>query len=396
MDGGGNWAAIEGKYVSPKCFADPGLQKFATQNLVNRPCSFTGRRGAAPLEDVVRRIRQGLELLYDEIQNAGLAWDNEEQEYIGTTWSTQELVEEQVEIADDTPWDLIETIVEGLPDQAWCETDPYGATERQVLTWGWERFVELVKHQRRFFFHDDEVNPEDRDVISAPMLFERLRRGCDEAGLFRTLDKGTEFYRCRARKPRERFKAPREMGPPPKQFASQNRMSPAGIPMLYAAKSKNTAKSETLEPGQCWAMAKFQLLKDMLVLDLTNVPYMSLFDDQTAHLHEWWLFLMRFLRDFSASIKDRDSVHISYIPTQVITEYFRVVARWEGQPIEGIIYRSAKDDRGTCYVLFMDETSVATDEAVGGVDSWMPDPDPIIKMLSLRHHRPAVKPVGGT
>jgi hypothetical protein len=47
--------------------------------------------------------------------------------------------------------------------------------------------------------------------------------------------------------------------------------------------------------------------------------------------------------------------HIDYVPTQVVTEYFRHVFKdGDGQPVKGILYPSARQDGGVCCVLFFE------------------------------------------
>ena len=45
--------------------------------------------------------------------------------------------------------------------------------------------------------------------------------------------------------------------------------------------------------------------------------------------------------------------HIEYVPTQIVTEYFRHVFRTSiGEQVKGILYRSSRNGEGTCCVLF--------------------------------------------
>jgi hypothetical protein len=108
--------------------------------------------------------------------------------------------------------------------------------------------VDAVKYKRRFFFtrkeaEDESVN--DRENLDPGTLLERFGRGCAQSGLIATVPHGTPILRCRPRARRaERFSKARELGPPPRRFAKQNRMSPAGIPMLYGSDDKKTTLAE--------------------------------------------------------------------------------------------------------------------------------------------------------
>ncbi|CAH0496406.1 RES family NAD+ phosphorylase [Novosphingobium sp. CECT 9465] len=178
--------------------------------------------------------------------------------------------------------------------------------------------------------------------------------------MIRKLPQGTEFYRCREKKPGENFAEPRELGPAPRQFAAQNRMSPAGIPMFYGAEEQKTARAETLKkPSARHAMGRFALTRAAKVLDITSSPTVSIFDSRRAHLYDWALFMHQFLNDFRKRIEKDERVHIDYVPTQIVTEYFRAYMKdRKGSPIGGILYRSASNTQGKCIVLFAEDADV--------------------------------------
>lgn len=52
--------------------------------------------------------------------------------------------------------------------------------------------------------------------------------------------------------------------------------------------------------------------------------------------------------------RDR-SIHVEYIPTQVVTEYFRTAFLHDGSPIDGIRYQSARHSGHCSLVLFADQ-----------------------------------------
>jgi RES domain len=57
----------------------------------------------------------------------------------------------------------------------------------------------------------------------------------------------------------------------------------------------------------------------------------------------------------SAPITRDSHTHIEYVPTQVVTEYFRFTfAEEQGLPIDGIVYPSSRMKGKNACVLFMD------------------------------------------
>ena len=98
---------------------------------------------------------------------------------------------------------------------------------------------------------------------------------------------------------------------------------------------------------------------DLRVIDLAELPEIpSIFDHSTRGDRP----TLRFLHAFARAISDpsgrgrgaRAEV-IDYIPTQVVTEYFRYAfgVEHDAGRIDGVLYRSAQCDRGLCCALFI-------------------------------------------
>lgn len=349
-----------GRYVSAACFEDRALQKFVRQNLTINECSYysgpkTPPKGA-PLDVVIRFILGGLYSRYDDANN-GVGWEGG---YVGAvTYDSDDLVREHVELTQDAHDRLCDDIAYALPDRTWSEKDPYAARDHQVMTWSWEAFVEVVKHQRRYFFGNSK-RTEDDETVSPSELLAVIARKCVQARMIRKIPIGTIFYRCRWRKKGEHFTKPNELGPPPRERASQSRMSPAGIPMFYGARDKVTARAETLASDTArHSMAAFHIGKNIRVLDLTKSPNVSIFETNSRSLYEWAIFMRRFESEIRKIVTKDGAEHIDYVPTQIVTEYFRSFLRnSKGKPIDGILYRSAANDGGECLALFADQSDV--------------------------------------
>jgi ribosomal protein L34 len=146
-------------------------------------------------------------------------------------------------------------------------------------------------------------------------------------------------------------------------------MSPAGIPMFYGAFDIKTAIKETYQPKnykQIATVAKFKILKDITLIDLTCIPsYLDFFEDADYNNHQ-----IRFLNDFVSDISkgiDKDGLeHIEYVPTQIITEHLRYVhhTKNDREKIHGLIYRSSKHNGKNAVVIFCEnEHCVEKDDA---------------------------------
>jgi hypothetical protein len=128
--------------------------------------------------------------------------------------------------------------------------------------------------------------------------------------------------------------------------------------MFYGAFDLQTARAETVDPahhaGQKMSIGTFRPVRPLRVLDLADLPDIpSAFEEDGHHrIHP-----LRFLHEFAYDIVqpiDRDGrEHIEYVPTQIVTEYFRRVFRdAQGDAIDGIIYDSSRPGGDRAFVLF--------------------------------------------
>ncbi|MDE2934569.1 MAG: RES domain-containing protein [Chloroflexota bacterium] len=115
---------------------------------------------------------------------------------------------------------------------------------------GWERFVEHVKHQSRYYFltepaggrEDDGRSPDELKVSEIPT---HLGEAVGELELIREVGVGEPLYRARLGCSGETFQGAQQLGTAPASRArSANRMSPAGIAMFYGASDEQTAIAE--------------------------------------------------------------------------------------------------------------------------------------------------------
>ena len=80
--------------------------------------------------------------------------------------------------------------------------------------------------------------------------------------------------------------------------------------------------------------------------------------------------MKKFAEDIARPIDDFPN--IEYIPTQIVTEYFRhVFLTKDNKKLDGIVYSSAKNPTGKCVALFM------TPEQFKNADVSMVDLDSI-------------------
>ena len=146
------------------------------------------------------------------------------------------------------------------------------------------------------------------------------------------------------------------MGPPPLYKATSSRMSPAGIPMFYGALDEATVLAETPKKKPYITVAKYHTLVNLNILDLTELPPVPcIFDSHTRHQRTEVQFLHSFVENISKPISKNGAEHIDYVPTQIVTEYFKCLFKTRTRRrINGIFYPSSLRKGGKCCVLFLD------------------------------------------
>jgi hypothetical protein len=125
--------------------------------------------------------------------------------------------------------------------------------------------------------------------------------------------------------------------------------------MFYGAADETTAIAEVWPPGKRnkhLTVGSFVAAQPMTLLDLTLMkPIPSFYD--TAHQDERTelRFLAQFATDLSQPVDQNGREHIDYVPTQIVTEYFRRVFV---QKVDGIVYSSCQNEGGRSCVLFVE------------------------------------------
>jgi hypothetical protein len=143
-------------------------------------------------------------------------------------------------------------------------------------------------------------------------------------------------------------------------------MSPAGIPMFYAAANERTAFLETYNPAdkraQHVTFGRFLTARKLRIVDLAAIPPVpSIFDANGFDSRHGLIFLHDLASEISKPIAHDGREHYEYVPTQIVAEYFRSVLKVNGMAIDGIAFRSSRKGAGVSYCVFADRDSCADD-----------------------------------
>jgi len=350
------------KNVCSNCFGDEPIKEFIEKKKdKERACSYCShKQGACSLHDVLQYVIEGVLLEYCRIEDAGFPYESREGGYLvfGPIWDDiiEILDREGVDIESG---ELIEDIRDSVKAVKWSRKNPYALEENETLTHGWADFCNFVRNKARYLFlkaENEDYDEKQPDEMNPVNILGALGSIVKRLGLIHTLS--PRLFRVRIVNRDENPELAKELGSPPDNKALvSNRMSPAGISMFYGAFDKETAESETYEnrgEEKKIIIAVFKSNRPLVVLDLTTemvIP--SLFDCLNRSLRQETLFLRNFIESVSQPIERKDGAHIDYVPTQIVTEYFRLIFRLEGdKKLDGIIYPSSQNRDGKNVVIF--------------------------------------------
>ncbi|MBA6098507.1 RES domain-containing protein [Pseudomonas juntendi] len=344
------YSLVDDTYVCARCVEDESLQRIVRRNWSKGICSYCNMtRRVADMNHVIEHVYKSILLEWGDAASEGLAYETREGGWQGDVCGTWELMHN---CGPDCPEEVLDTIAGSIHDVPWCEIDPYSLPIDRTLVYGWQSFSRFIIHTARFVFYKavntsyatdqhDEMNPVD--------ILEAIGSVAKKLQLITTVPAGQPIFRVRIVDPEVDLRRASELGPPPAEYANMpNRMSPVGIPMFYGAFDLATAVRETYDfsdkSAKKAATGAFSAVRDLRVVDLSESFFVpSLFDPELQSLRPYYRFMRDFIEDFTKPIERSDRAHADYVPTQVVTEYFRHVYRTDDdRQIDGIIYPSSK------------------------------------------------------
>ena len=311
---------------------------------------------AAPFATVMGYIYNTVLRYYADAEDVGVPLDGD-----GGGWALSDV--EPIDILDelDTEWsdELREDILHCLEwkDKYWVSHSQHNwslANPTEVLAYGWREFTETVLHKTRYLFLTepiDEINASRPDYIPVPDVLDTLGTVVTNLNLVTRLDCRTVCYRARVGQGYKEFS---EVSVPPKDHAGAGRMNPAGIPYLYVALDGETARREIKpEKQEGYTLATLKTKASLLLLNLADLPTRpSIFELDKYNERHQLQFLDTFSQEIRQPVSKDGKEHIEYIPTQIISEFFRHRFTYHGEKLDGIMFNSSQTD-GKNVTLFV-------------------------------------------
>jgi hypothetical protein len=349
-------ASLLDKVVCTSCLYDGFLKRWAARSKEKGECSYCGKqRRVRDMDALLDLVREGIGLEWTDAVNE-LPWDGEEGAYFGENHNSYELVSQCIDTISEYE-EIIGDIALALPDKVWCPVDPFRLSTRERLIYGWQSFQEHVTHKQRFFFHGAALSPDDEEGMSVNEWMSALADAVRRCALVVTLPAGTLVHRARESESGEAFSTAGQLGTcPAAKAVKTHRMSPPGIPLFYGSFEKATAIAEARQsPSLPVYVGTFRLRRNFRVLDLCRIPSVpSLYDRRNRAKRPFLAFLREFAENVGRPIARDDRVHLDYIPTQVVSEFFRCrFKERDGTRLDGILYPSAAASGGRNAALFV-------------------------------------------
>ena len=389
------WTFFRNKFACPACFQDKDIRVFIQEIATEKECSYcdslaTDEPIAADMNEIMELIMDGIRLEWGDPNDEGMPWDSGEGGWLGSVFDTDEILEK---IGFRTMDEKVYSDICGaIRNNQWCQRHVFHLLPPQELISDWKLFSDVVMYKTRFVFYKMEGDSNrlyvGQEPVPSHLILDTLGKLTREMGLVTGIPSGTEFFRARVHTENEECSTIGKLGPPPVSRARfSNRMSPAGIPMFYGSADKLTAVKEVSYDVRLPAVATvgtFVTLKEIKVLDLTKVhPEPGLFDRAKHGIRPACIFLNAFVDDLTKPVKKDGREHVEYVPSQVVTEYFRHIFRDNDKlPIHGILFPSAVKEGGTSCVFFF---GPARDQAFfvdkNAIDQWMQLKQPVDRKI---------------
>ncbi|MEA5000971.1 MAG: HEPN-associated N-terminal domain-containing protein [Endomicrobiaceae bacterium] len=320
------------EYICENCIKESNLEEIIYVGLKSKHnCKYCGTatNNVASIYDLLESIKYEIEQEYVPSIDKE-PW--EDGQYVSEQMDNEDIINDLFSIENDQ---LREDILKAFINESYSKHTK-SDEECDFYLYSWETFQKDVSEKYRYTFlsQDDHKN-----------FLNELKTYIINESLFKIIEPNSKFHRVR----KGIYKNIEELCPPSKEETKDFRMNPKGIPMFYCSSEEETAIKETnISLIQSKTIAEFYNIKDLIILDLSE-KFCICPDGRIKFLHY-------FVQDISKPLNSKDKIKLLYIPTQILTEYFRYFLKYKDKNIDGICYRSSLNNKLN-YVFFYDKNS---------------------------------------
>lgn len=349
-------SSVPEKSVCHKHFSDKSIKEFIASNELKNKCAYCNSLKSVGLETLMFYMMRGIMRHYVDAAEF-MIYISREGGYQGTIYSPEELINDQIGLEVDNDY-LLQDIITCIDDRAWADPYTYHDNQKDIFVYHWSYFKEVTKYKSRYLFSKTAKLKSNSYQFSPYDILEDIGSYISTFNMTSILSKGTALNRCRQHSNDESIKQADQMSSPPRDKATiASRMSPSGIPMFYCAFDEKTAIIETIDLNDTtkplFTTCNFVTRNELKVIDFRKLPpRVSIFDEKNFSIYYVLQFLHEFVQDLSKGISKDGKEQIEYVPTQILTEYFRYVYP---ENIIGIVYPSSKSVGSSACVLFFDQ-----------------------------------------
>lgn len=310
-------------------------------------CSYCNNlKKTIPVTTVAEEIEKGISFEYKE---AGMEYFSPETDtYTIPVKKTEDILYFEYDNNNAKFCNDICECIDPQDDRHWYNWDERYLEDLHIND-EWKTFCDIVKYETRYVFF---IQPNEGRYNKISKIFDFIAKAIDKLNLRKEVSSDHEFFRGRMHTIDENLANESALAAPSREYAQMNRMSAEGISLFYGANDVKTVIAEIYDPNYNFVTVTGFTNKDPLfLLDLRSnqIKPPSLFDKKNRSNRSYIRFLKNFVTEITKSI-DKSS-EIDYIPTQILTEYFRYIDQ-HGCYLDGIAYSSSKNPKGICYALF--------------------------------------------
>lgn len=361
-------------FVSIDLFNNKLIKDYISKKGINGQCHYTGHcTKVLPLKDIVIFINEILSQHFGDPDNEAVGWDSGFEDegcdsifrkelggYIVPgnrkiyTDIKELLFENKFSVSEEA---LFDDIADAFGEICLIQQDPYGLREDEERFLDWRIIVEnSIKMYNDGMTFTEIIAAEDTRLYG---ILEAIQTA--QTPLLKKIS--LKLFRCvnydSTKTSPLQFS---DLTSPPVQFTKDLRMSKKGDSVFYGAMNKETAKKEAVKSvnDNYVYIGTFETKHDLHILDLRRISdNLSIFNQEQSSF-----YVLEFLSQFCHAISNpiKESIR-EYIPTQLITFYFRNCLKCYNQDksksnLDGILYSSSKDKSGNA-VLFYDNINSA-------------------------------------